>query len=174
MKFTQANSPVGPLQNTIANYMSQQNQHQNGNSTTGNSTMNHQSAGGPTAAEFGGPSINIKTKEKHSAEALRHFAKNTLRKAGLMPRANQRKLPPSMMPPPSTSSQQSQQSQQAKQPGQSSQIASRTPETIRKTMRHMGGGVASDFVEAYAGDGDEDSLSGRHKDMFIYIHLYDL
>lgn len=173
MKFTQANSPVGPLQNTLANYMSQQHQ-QNGNSTTGNSsTMNHQSGvGGPTAAEFGGPSINIKTKEKHSAEALRHFAKNTLRKAGLMPRANQRKLPPSMMPPSNSSSQQSQQSQQTKQPGQSSQIASRTPETIRKTMRHMAGGVASDFVEAYAGDGDEDSLSGIHKYMYIYnIHL---
>ena len=41
---------------------------------------------------FNGPTMNInKAKEKHS-DAIRHFAKNTLRKAGLMPR-NNRKLP---------------------------------------------------------------------------------
>jgi hypothetical protein len=41
---------------------------------------------------FNGPTMNInKTKEKHS-DAIRHFAKNTLRKAGLMPR-NNRKIP---------------------------------------------------------------------------------
>lgn len=170
MKFTQANSPVGPLQNSIANFMNQQHS-LSGIGTNGNSTMtSHQSGTG----EFSGPSINIKTKEKHSAEALRHFAKNTLRKAGLMPRSNQRKLPASMMQQQQQQQNQQQQQQQAYPKQQQSQMASRTPETIRKSMRQNVAQAyqqqlqtnSSDFVDTYGQngggiDGDEDNLSGK-------------
>ena len=162
MKFTQANSPVGPLQNSISNFMDQQHSLSD-IGTKGNSTMTSYQSG---TGEFSGPSINIKTKEKHSAEALRHFAKNTLRKAGLMPRSNQRKLPASMM--------QQQQQQQTYPKQQQSQMASRTPETIRKSMRQNVSQAyeqqlqtnSSDFVNTYGQngsgiEGDEDNLSGK-------------
>lgn len=165
MKFTQANSPVGPLQNSITNLMNQQHS-LSGIGTNGNSTMaSHQSG----TSEFSGPSINIKTKEKHSAEALRHFAKNTLRKAGLMPRSNQRKLPASMM---QQQQQQQNQQQQTYPKQQQSQMASRTPETIRKSMRqnvaqaYQQQSNSSDFVDTYCQngggiEGEEDNLSGK-------------
>jgi len=62
------------------------------------------------SGDFYAPSL--KSKEK-SSDALRHFAKNTLRKAGLMPRTNNRKLP---------------------QASQNLQLI-RTPETVRKSMQ---------------------------------------
>jgi len=62
------------------------------------------------SGDYFGPSL--KSKEK-SSDALKHFAKNTLRKAGLMPRTNNRKLPQTAPNPQLT----------------------RTPETLRKSVR---------------------------------------
>lgn len=90
---------------------------------------------------------NFKTKEK-SGDILRHFAKNTLRKAGLMPRNNNRKLP---------------------QSNQNSLI--RTPETIRKARNQSNsmnpGGMYSNSFDQERnymrqntmGDSDEEALS---------------
>jgi hypothetical protein len=85
--------------------------------------------------------INIKTKEKHT-DALRHFAKNTLRKAGLMPRNPNRKIP-------------QKQQQQQQQKSQYSSMASRTPETARKSSRNTNNNDDNDNDNS----DDEENLS---------------
>lgn len=67
----------------------------------------------------------IKTKSEKHSDAFRHFAKNTLRKAGLMPRSN-RKVPAQI---------------------QTSQQASRTPETSRKLIRQNSSNTNSEMLE---------------------------
>lgn len=88
------------------------------------------------------PTISIKTKEKH-ADAIRHFAKNTLRKAGLMPRNNNRKIP------------QSQQGQSV------SSLAARTPEAVRKNMRVLND-PSVDRQQSLQVDSDEENLSSKY------------
>lgn len=165
MRFTQANSPVGPLQNSIVNYLS--NNAQNGVGANSHHQVNNSTSSAATGDYFSATTINIKTKEKHSAEALRHFAKNTLRKAGLMPRGNQRKLPAALL------QQQQQGTASQKLQQQQSQMASRTPETMRKSMRHSSQQqqpYSSDFLESYSNgtgtpsntNGDDENLSGKN------------
>ena len=65
-------------------------------------------------------------KEKHGGDALRHFAKNTLRKAGLMPRSSNANSSNRKLGHQATAQQQQQQHVSA--------MAARTPETARRSL----------------------------------------
>jgi hypothetical protein len=73
-----------------------------------------------------GPSISIKNGKEKSSDTIRHFAKNTLRKAGLMSRSNNRKLPQSQP--------QLQSDQQQQQAVNFLPLAIKTPEVNRKPI----------------------------------------
>ena len=96
----------------------------------------------PNASDYYAPTLSLKSKENH-ADAIKHFAKNTLRKAGLMPRNNNRKLP------------------QTSQSHLVSAMASRTPETVRKATREFALNDADANMKNSI-DNDEESLSSKY------------
>lgn len=107
------------------------------------------------SSDFYAPTL--KSKEK-GTDAFRHFAKNTLRKAGLMPRNNNpRKMP---------------------QNSQSHLI--RTPETMRKSMRSSDSGsngittgsLDLERQQSLHIDSEEEALSS--KNFFLLLTLPDL
>ena len=129
------------------------------NSNTSNfmNTMNYSGLSKDTSAnslgnnngnlnEYYAPTLNIKTKEKHT-DAIRHFAKSTLRKAGLMPRNTNRKLPSSNQ-------------------GHLSTLASRTPETLRKSIRANNN---NNFSSIYQNVNSSESASEFQKPSGIQI-----
>lgn len=94
----------------------------------------------PIQRDAASNTIKAKGDKAHSSDAFKHFAKNTLRKAGLMPRNNNRKVPQQIQ-------------------------GVRTPETARKLLRNNSSNVSnnSSSIDFESSAIYNNSLSSQNK-----------
>jgi hypothetical protein len=114
--------------------------------------------------------LNNKTKENPS-QAFRHFAKNTLRKAGLMPRNNNRKLPMSARTPEMSRKLRSPRSNEltlSNDPAVNAVIISNMA-TIGATVTPVSVNNGASAAGHIGNDSDEDSLSSKDRGMFFIL-----